>query len=100
MVPAALGNRILYNYDECYGCNEHYFGVYENESANYLMLIRIFLGARKRNGLPKYKPDPKGDTSIEHLPNSNTVSIWIDDLQGKFEILTENKNKEIIYHTL
>lgn len=97
VVPAALGNRILFNYDECDSCNEHYFGVYENELANYLMLDRIFIGARKRNGLPKYKPNSRGDTSIEHLPNSNTVSIRIDDLEGKFEILNDNKNNEMIY---
>lgn len=97
VVPAALGNRILFNYNECDSCNEHFFGVYENELANYLMLDRIFIGARKRNGLPKYKPNPKGGTSIEHLPNSNTVSIKIDELEGKFEILTDYKNKEVIY---
>lgn len=56
VIPAGLGNRILFNYDECDRCNEHHFSNYENEIANFLMLDRIFIGARKRNGMPKYKP--------------------------------------------
>lgn len=98
IIPTALGNRVFLNYDECDKCNEHVFSVQENELANYLMLDRIFVGARKRRGNPKYKPISKGTTSIERVENSNTVSINIDELEGRFEIVNDEANKKIVYN--
>ncbi|HEE9034930.1 TPA: HNH endonuclease [Bacillus cereus] len=97
VIPAGLGNRILFNYNECDNCNEHYFGDYENELANFLMLDRIFIGAKKRRGMPKYKPNRKGNTSIEHLDNNNTVHIQIGDLEDKFEITHDTENNTVTY---
>lgn len=97
VIPASLGNRILFNYNECDDCNEHHFGVHENELANYLMLDRVFIGARKRVGLPKYRPNQKGGNSMEHLPDSNTVSIKLDDLEDRFEIINDDESKNIIF---
>lgn len=98
VIPAGLGNRILFNYDECDICNEHYFSNHENELANFLMLDRIFIGARKRNGMPKYKPSPKGNSVIQHSADSHTVHIQMDDLEGKFEIIQDLENKKITYN--
>ncbi|MFD3218368.1 HNH endonuclease [Bacillus sp. BR_7a] len=97
VIPAGLGNRILFNYDECDICNEHYFSNHENELANFLMLDRIFIGARKRNGMPKYKPVSKGDSAIQHLNDSRTVHIQINDLEGKFELIPDLENKKVTY---
>jgi hypothetical protein len=97
VIPASLGNRILYNYNECDICNEKHFSTHENELANYLMLDRIFIGAKKRQGLPKYKPIPKGESSIQHSKDTNTVSMSINELEGKFEIINDVENKQIIY---
>ncbi|OTX98541.1 hypothetical protein BK729_13320 [Bacillus thuringiensis serovar wratislaviensis] len=97
VIPASLGNRILFNYNECDRCNEHHFSNHENELANFLMLDRIFIGARKRNGMPKYKPISKGDSSIQHLDDSNTVHIQINDLEGRFEIIPDLENKKVTY---
>ncbi|MEC2158003.1 HNH endonuclease [Virgibacillus halodenitrificans] len=97
IIPASLGNRVFYNYDECDHCNEYYFGVQENELANFLMLDRIFIGAKKRKGLPKYKPISKGTTSIERVGNSNTVSMKIDDLEERFEIVDDEPNKQMVF---
>ncbi|WP_053400346.1 HNH endonuclease [Priestia koreensis] len=97
VIPASLGNRTLFNYNECDNCNEHYFGVHENELANYLMLDRVFTGSRKRNGLPTYKPNPKGDTSIRHMTDSNTVAIKIDDIDGRFEIIQNESLNQLTY---
>ncbi|PEZ83888.1 hypothetical protein CN374_28115 [Bacillus cereus] len=41
VIPAGLGNRILFNYNECDTCNEHYFGNYENELANINRLFNL-----------------------------------------------------------
>ena len=97
IIPASLGNRILYNYNECDKCNEDYFSVQENELANFLMLDRIFIGSSKRNGLPKYKPLSKGNSSIEHSPDSRTVNLNLDNIEGKFEINVDEQNKKLTY---
>ncbi|HDR7799671.1 HNH endonuclease [Bacillus thuringiensis] len=97
VIPAGLGNRVLFNYDECDTCNEHYFSNHENELANFLMLDRIFIGARKRNGMPKYKPSSKGNSAIQHSPDSHTVHIQMNDLEGKFEIIQDLENKKATY---
>lgn len=49
VIPAVLGNRIFFNYDECDICNELHFSLHENELANYLMMDRILIRARKRS---------------------------------------------------
>jgi hypothetical protein len=97
VIPASLGNRKLYNYNECDICNEKHFSIHENELANYLMLDRIFIGAKKRSGLPKYKPNPLGESSIQHIKDTDTVRMNINELEGKFEIINDVENKQFIY---
>ena len=95
IIPASLGNRIFYNYNECDKCNEDYFSVQENELANFLMLDRIFIGSNKRNGLPKYKPISKGNSSVEHSADSRTININLDDEEGRLEISVDEQNQKL-----
>lgn len=95
VIPAALGNRTLFNYNECDHCNEHIFSSVENELANYLMLDRIFIGAKKRNGFPKFKASSKGNSSIEHSADSRTIILKVDETESKFEVIVDETKKLI-----
>ncbi|WP_404338016.1 HNH endonuclease [Planococcus rifietoensis] len=93
VIPAGLGNKILFNFEECDICNEEYFSVHENELANFLMLDRIFIGSSKRNGLPKYKPVSNGNSSIKHSADSRKVNIDMDNLEGRFQFEIDEQRK-------
>lgn len=89
VIPAALANRTLFTYCECDVCNENYFSHYENEMANYLMLDRVFIRARKRKGFPKYKPSGK-ESFIEGKTGTNTVNLSIKEEEETFEIIDKD----------
>ncbi|NOU83906.1 HNH endonuclease [Paenibacillus sp. LMG 31459] len=96
VIPAALGNRTLFNLDECDRCNEDYFSIHENELVNFLMMDRIFIRARKRSGSPKYKPS-KGESFIEGKTGSNHVHLSMLEGEDSFEIEDfENENKMVL----
>lgn len=91
IIPAGLGNRTLFNYNECDQCNEYIFSPQENELINYLTMDRILIRGRKRSGAPKFKPD-NSKSYIESKPGENVVSIYIDDQEEYFGI--EDLNEE------
>ncbi|GEL07064.1 HNH endonuclease [Salisediminibacterium halotolerans] len=93
VVPAALGNRSLFNHNECDECNELIFSKYENDLVNYLQLERIFMRGRPRKGSPKYKPS--GDESfIASNFGSNQVSIFLEEEEKIFELLDEDEQSK------
>ncbi|MDA1617291.1 hypothetical protein PDK03_12000 [Bacillus cereus group sp. TH204-1LC] len=91
IIPAALGNRSLFNYNECDECNERIFSIYENELLNYLQFERILIRGRPRKGSPKYKP-ANSNSFITSTPGSNSVSIILDDKENIFEIIDQGDN--------
>lgn len=86
VIPAALGNRILFNYHECDFCNEMHFSLHENELANFLMLDRILVRSRKRSGSTKFKP-VKGESFILGKVDTDQVQINLMDGENSFEII-------------
>lgn len=92
--PVALGNRIWFNVNECDVCNGEYFSRYEDDLCNFLMFDRIFIGARKRKGYVKYKPQEDGKSFIERPGVENHILINIDELEGRFEIVNDENNKK------
>lgn len=96
VIPAALGNRTLFNLNECDRCNEDYFSIHENELANFLMMDRVFIRARKRSGSPKYKPS-KGESFIEGKSGTNQVRLSLLEGEDSFVIEDfENENKMVL----
>lgn len=93
--PAALGNRIWFNANECDDCNGLYFSSYEDDLCNFLMMDRIFIGSRKRKGFVKYKPQESGKTFIERPGAENHVLINIEELEGRFEVNNDENNKQL-----
>lgn len=91
IIPAALGNKSLFNYCECDECNEKIFSVHENELLNYLQLERILIRGKPRKGSPKYKP-ANANSFITSKPGTNLVTICLDDKEEVFEILDEVNN--------
>ncbi|GAB6725427.1 HNH endonuclease [Bacillus cereus] len=91
VIPAALGNKSLFNWDECDECNEKIFSVHENELLNYLQLERILVRGKPRKGSPKYKP-AKANSFITSTPGTNVVTISLDEEESVFEILEEENN--------
>ncbi|MFB4325981.1 HNH endonuclease [Priestia sp. BR_2] len=95
VIPAALGNRVLFNHEECDVCNEQFFSKHENELVNFLMLDRVFVRARKRNGSPKYKPSG-GESYIEGKVGTNQVRLNLLDGEDSFEIIETDGGNTII----
>lgn len=100
VIPAALGNRSLTNWNECDSCNEDIFSVCEDDLVNYLALERILIRGRKRNGNPKYKQS-NGNSYITSAPGTNQVKIEIDpqDVQFvKFENLDTDQARMTFFN--
>lgn len=95
VIPAALGNRRLFNYCECDNCNENKFSVYENELVNMLQLDRIFIRGRPRSGAPKYKP-VNSNSFITSTPGTNQVQISVQEGEGSFELIELDNNQMMI----
>lgn len=93
IIPAGLGNRTLFNLNECDTCNEHHFSPQENDIVNFLTFDRIFIRAKKRSGKPKYRP-PGKNSFMESTPLSNEVHLHILPEEGAFEV-AEVGEKEI-----
>lgn len=85
IIPAALGNKTLFNYCECDICNEHVFSAFENELTNLLQLDRILVRGRPRRGFPKYRPG-KSESFITSTPGTNQVQIQVDKDEQAFEL--------------
>lgn len=86
VIPAALGNKRLFNYYECDRCNEDLFSVYENELVNLLQIDRIFVRGRPRKGAPKFK-HKKSESYMTSTPGTNQVSIHALESEKEIEIL-------------
>lgn len=91
VIPAALGNKSLFNYNECDTCNEDIFSLHENELVNYLQLERIIMRGKPRKGTPKYKPS-NSNSFITSKPDTNRVSIHVDENEQVFEIIDQGDN--------
>ena len=89
VIPAALGNRSIFNHNECDSCNENIFSKHENDLLNYLQLERILIRGRPRKGSPKYRP-VNSQSFITSTPESNKVSIFLDEEEHVFEIIEED----------
>lgn len=85
VIPAALGNKRLFNYCECDRCNEDVFSVYENELVNILQIDRIWVRGRPRNGSPKFR-HAKSESYMTSTPDTNQVSIYALESEKEFEI--------------
>lgn len=95
IIPAALGNRSLFNYDECDNCNEKIFSKYENDLLNYLQLERILIRGKPRKGSPKYRPI-NSKSFIASDPGTNQVTISVDENEHVFEVIEENTQENIL----
>lgn len=96
VIPAALGNKYVFNYNECDECNE-ILGRKENELVNFLAIERILIGARKRGSYPKHKPIIGGKTQLGRVPGTNTVYVNIDSLEDCYEFDVNEKEKKIVF---
>jgi hypothetical protein len=85
VLPAALGNKRLFNYCECDICNEYLFSVYENELVNLLQIDRIWIRGRPRKGYPKFK-HAKSESYMTSIPGTNKVSIHSMESENEYEI--------------
>ena len=83
IIPVALGNKHLTNWNECDTCNEHIFSGCEDDLVNFLAMDRILIRGKKRQGKPKLKPST-GNSFITSEPGSNKVSIEIDSTETPF----------------
>jgi hypothetical protein len=89
IIPAALGNRSLFSFEECDMCNEKYSS-FENDLIVSLEAIRAMGRSRTRKGGAKYKP--RGESFIESGVGSNTVEMRLsaNDPSIKMEDVGEN----------
>lgn len=85
VIPAALGNKRLFNYCECDKCNEDIFSFYENELVNLLQIDRIWIRGRPRKGSPKFK-HAKSESYMTSTPGTNQVSFHASESEKEFEI--------------
>ncbi|MGW6150176.1 hypothetical protein ACWFN4_22470 [Bacillus mycoides] len=90
-MPAALGNKSLFNWNECGECNEKVFSVHKNELLNYLQSKRILIRGKPRKGSPKYKLS-KDNSFITSTPGTNLVTISLDEEESVLELLEEENN--------
>lgn len=96
IIPAALGNRIWFNCNECDQCNEDQFSPQEDDLSNFFMIDRILLGARKRRGFPKYKPNKHGESFMQRREVEGDVLINIDEYEEKFEVNINEVTKQMV----
>lgn len=76
VIPAAFGNRTLFSWEECDGCNAD-GSVLENDLANFLAVERAMARMRSRKGSVKYR-QPGRRSYIESSVDSNVVTVSRD----------------------
>lgn len=89
-IPEALGNKSIFTYYECDGCNQYFGQTIENDLGNWSKPNRTFARICGRNGVPKLKESGRGKGwRIEYL--SNCFHITHYESNPLFSIDTENK---------
>ena len=98
VIPAAFGNRTLFSYQECDGCNLKASSI-ENDISNYLTLTRSMARKRSRKGTVKYKPKGLESYICSGINNPDQVNIKL--IAGENGVLFEkDENKKEIKVTI
>lgn len=71
-LPAFLGNKVLFQNEECDECNAYFGENIENDLDNFTQLLRIFSGVKGRNDIPSIKNQ---DLEFFYDRNKNKVPI-------------------------
>ena len=93
VVPAGLGNRVLFSYEECGGCNQRYDGC-ENALCEAFAPRRAFVGVLRRKGLlPKFKPGDKSFVGGGKPGEVLDIAIHADDDSIRLEPLGDGRGR-------
>ncbi|WP_214686089.1 MULTISPECIES: HNH endonuclease [unclassified Exiguobacterium] len=92
IIPAALGNRSLFHYEECDNCNEHLFSRFENDLINYLQFDRILLRGKQRKGEPKYRYG-KDKSYVKSDSRQNLVFFNLEEEEKTVEVIQKKDNE-------
>ncbi len=95
VVPAFIGNRVLFSLYECDNCNER-FSEFEDDLAKMTMGDRAFGQVPKRKGYASLKPQGK-KSSFERGPTGVILKQYLDE--GIFTVDDENSRLIIRYDT-
>lgn len=95
VVPAFVGNRVLFSRYECNGCNER-FSKFEDDLAKMTMGDRALAQVPKRKGHASLKPQGK-KSSFERGPNGVIIKQYLDE--GVFTLDPANAQMVTTYDT-
>jgi len=94
-IPALIGNKTLFQNEECDECNAYFGASIENDLDNYTKIFRIFAGIEGRNGIPELKCDGK-EIFYSTLEDTFKGPVIISDYkskdqEGKVEIESDSE---------
>ena len=95
VVPAFVGNKVLFSYYECDTCNDR-FSSFEDDLAKMTMGDRALGQVPKRKGFTPLKPQGK-KSSFERTATGVVIKQYVDE--GVFTIDEENSRLLIKYDT-
>lgn len=91
-IPTYLGNRTLFTYEECDGCNQFFGGTIEDQFSKFLGIRRTMSKIRGRKGVPSYRLPGRTIPRMDFDRQENAFKASSDFTEDFLKINLETKS--------
>ena len=94
-LPASMGNKIYYSYEECDECNQKFGKSCENELAQMLAPDKAVFSIPTRKKIAKHKKE-NGKSFIGGSEYINSLSVTLSEGDDSIKTVLDKENKKVL----